>query len=117
MTEKTYICKKNINNSVKNGEKLKVVNRSPEGWWWGGGILFLGAQLQNIRAEAKGLVIRLWCSMKHKQLTETGGERTVQRVCSDRALLNNLLISHIPRISSIFQLSTRTLKVCLLRFL
>lgn len=94
MTKKTYICKKYKNNSVKTGEKLKVVNRSPEGW--GGGFLFLGAQLQNIRAEAKGLVIRLWCSMKHKQLTETRGERTVQRACSDRALLNNLLISHIP---------------------
>lgn len=68
-----------------------MVDRSPEGLE--GGFQLRGAQLRNIRAEAKGLILQY----KHKQFVETGGERIVQRVGSDRAKLYNLLISHISR--------------------
>lgn len=88
-----------------------MVDRSPEGLE--GGFQLRGAQLRNIRAEAeaKGLILQY----KLKQFVETVGERIVQRVGSDRAILYNLLISHISRICLVFQLFTQKLKVCLLR--
>lgn len=116
LTRKTCICTKKTKTNylrVKTGKKLKVYRSVARGTRRG--ISVTWCSITKHKGWSKGLGYLLILQYKHKQFVETGGERIVQRVGSDRAILYNLLISHISRICLVFQLFTQKLKVCPLR--